>query len=201
MTGDFRVGFLLRTSPRLQWYAQSIGTLLAVFLAPAIFVLFATAYPCILVESPESCPFAAPSVSAWRAVAVAVTEDDFSIPETSKWFSVIFALVGSASVLIRHCILTGRREWLSQYMPNMMIFSLAFLLPSTVYGTAMLIGSLLALTWQRNYPRTFAAFSATVAAGLMAGEGIGGAIYATLTIMGVPFDRWSTSALCPGGSC
>ncbi|KAI4753708.1 oligopeptide transporter [Aureobasidium sp. EXF-3400] len=201
LTGDFRVGFLLGTSPKLQWYAQSIGTLMAVFLAPAIFVLFATAYPCILIESPESCPFAAPSVSAWRAVAVAVTEPDFTIPESSKTFSIVFALFGATSVLIRNCVLTGAWRWTRRYSPNMMIVSLAFLLPSTIYATAMLMGSCLARIWQKKYPYTFAAFGATVAAGLMAGEGIGGAIHATLTLLGVPYERWSTAILCPGDIC
>ena len=38
LTGDFRVGFLLSTSPNQQWLAQGIGTIVAVFLAPALFV-------------------------------------------------------------------------------------------------------------------------------------------------------------------
>jgi hypothetical protein len=185
----------------MQWFAQGIGTLMAVFLAPAIFVLFATAYPCILDESPESCPFAAPSVSAWRAVAVAVTEPDFTIPESSMWFSIVFAVIGATSVVVRNCVLVGKWEWLRTYSPNMMIVSLAFLLPSTIYGTAMLIGSCLARLWQENYPQTFAAFSATVAAGLMAGEGIGGATHAVLTLLGVPIDWWGTTLLCPGDKC
>jgi uncharacterized oligopeptide transporter (OPT) family protein len=185
----------------MQWFAQGIGTLMAVFLAPAIFVLFATAYPCILLESPDSCPFAAPSVSAWRAVAVAVTEPDFTIPESSKWFSIVFAVIGSTCVVVRNCVLVGKREWLRTYSPNMMIVSLAFLLPSTIYGTAMLIGSCLARFWEKEYPHTFAAFSTTVAAGLMAGEGIDGAIHAVLTLLGVPIDQWGTTLLCPGNTC
>ena len=40
LVGDFRVGFLLRTPPRIQWMAQGIGTVCAIFFAPALFVLF-----------------------------------------------------------------------------------------------------------------------------------------------------------------
>lgn len=43
LTSDFRVGFLLRTPPDQQWYAQVLGTIVAVFLAPAMFVLFTKA--------------------------------------------------------------------------------------------------------------------------------------------------------------
>ena len=34
LTGDFRTGFLLRTPPNLQFYAQAVGTFVAMFLAP-----------------------------------------------------------------------------------------------------------------------------------------------------------------------
>lgn len=40
LTMDFRVGFLLRTPPDQQWYAQGLGTLVAAFLAPKLFQLF-----------------------------------------------------------------------------------------------------------------------------------------------------------------
>ncbi|KFY13087.1 hypothetical protein V492_03492 [Pseudogymnoascus sp. VKM F-4246] len=201
LTGDFRVGFLLRTSPKLQWFAQSIGTFVAVFLAPSIFVLFATAYPCILDASPDTCPFAAPSVSAWRAVAIAVTSSDFVIPSSSKWFSILFAVFGVFMVLLRHCVWTGRWEWVRAYHPNMMIISLAFLLPSTVYGTAMFIGASFAWAWNKRSPQSYAIFGSAVAAGFMAGEGIGGVINAALTVIGVDFDKIGTSFLCPGDKC
>jgi len=201
LTGDFRVGFLLRTSPRLQWYAQSIGTFVAVFLAPAIFVLFATAYPCILEISSQQCPFATPSVSAWRAVAVAVTSQDFSIPETSKWFSVYFSIFGCGMVFLRQFVWVGQWEWVRRYHPNMMVVSLAFLLPSTVYGTAMFMGAVLARVWSHQSPQSFDNLGCAVAAGFMAGEGIGGVANAALTVLGVDFEKTGTGFLCPSGIC
>lgn len=83
----------------------------------------------------------------------------------------------------------------------MMIISLAFLLPSTVYGTAMLIGASLAFAWHSKSPRSFGMFGAAVAAGLMAGEGIGGVLNAVLTIIGIDFDKIGTNLLCPAGKC
>jgi len=38
LVSDFRVGFLLKTPPRLQWYAQIIGSTVAAFLSPAMFM-------------------------------------------------------------------------------------------------------------------------------------------------------------------
>ncbi|KAH0412037.1 oligopeptide transporter, partial [Aureobasidium melanogenum] len=48
LVGDFRVGYLLRTSPFQQWVAQGLGTIVACVLAPAMFMLFSKAYPCII---------------------------------------------------------------------------------------------------------------------------------------------------------
>ena len=93
LTGDFRTGFLLGTSPRKQFIAQAIGTFCAVWLAPGMFVLFTTAYPCIVDSSYEDCQFAIPSVSAWMAVAQAVTDPDVHIPKSAG----IFAIVSSHS--------------------------------------------------------------------------------------------------------
>ena len=98
LVGDFRVGFLLRTSPKQQFLAQGLGTIVAVFLAPALFMLFAKAYPCIITLDTTGlvkCPFSAPSVSAWRAVAVAMTDPTFPVPTSSGIFSIIFAAVSS----------------------------------------------------------------------------------------------------------
>ncbi|RYO85675.1 hypothetical protein DL764_009122 [Monosporascus ibericus] len=64
LTSDFRTGFLLGTPPIKQWYAQALGTLISVFLAPGMFVLFTSAYPCILDGEAEHCAFGVPSVAA-----------------------------------------------------------------------------------------------------------------------------------------
>lgn len=96
---------------------------------------------------------------------------------------------------------TGSWESMRKYHPNMMIICLAFLLPSTVQGTAMLIGASLARIWTSKSPSSFDMFGHTVAAGLMAGEGIGGVVNAALTLLGVDIDRIGTNVLCPGQKC
>lgn len=89
LVSDFRVGFLLRTPPNQQWLAQGLGTIIAVFLAPALFVLFTKAYPCIIYpDDYDTCPFTAPSVAAWQAVTVAITDTHFPVPRTSGIFAI-----------------------------------------------------------------------------------------------------------------
>ncbi len=125
LTVDFRVGFLLRTPPKLQWIAQGIGCIVVIFLAPAMFVLFSKAYPCIIDLSAETCAFAAPSVGAWRAVAIAVTDPTFPIPNSSGIFSIAFAAFSALVVLFRIFYLTGRREKYRNYV-SMPLFATIF---------------------------------------------------------------------------
>ena len=201
LVNDFRVGFLLRTPPLQQWLAQGLGTIVAVFLAPSIFILFTDAYPCIIDANAESCSFATPSVSAWRAVAVAVTDPTFPIPTSSGIFSIVFALIGCIMVLVRHYVWRGSLEWVREYHPNMMAVALAFVLPQTQYGTAMVMGAVPAYFWARRYPKHFDIYAYAIAAGLIAGEGIGGCVNAVFQIAHIGGDRYGSNIACPANIC
>lgn len=201
LVSDFRVGFLLRTPPKQQWLAQGIGTICAVFLAPAMFVLFVQAYPCIIDIEAETCAFSAPSVSAWRAVAVAVTDPVFPVPTSSGIFAIVFAVLGAAMVLIRHYVWVGRLEWARKWHPNMMCVALAFVVPQTYYGLAMCIGATAAAIWAKRNPKSFDTLGYAVAAGFIAGEGIGGVVNAIFQVAGISGDVYGTNIACPGDAC
>jgi hypothetical protein len=64
---------------RAQWYAQIFGTLVAAAITPALFALFARAYPCLIDAEILTCPFALPSVTAWRIVTEATLAPIFPI--------------------------------------------------------------------------------------------------------------------------
>ena len=195
---DFRVGFLLRTPPRKQWIAQALGSVVAIFMAPGMFILFMKAYPCVIDLNAETCPFSAPSVAAWRAVAIAVTDPSFPVPNTSGIFSIIFGIFGSLSVLFRHYFLTGHREKYRVYVPNFMAVGLAFVLPQTVYGTAMMMGATIAYIWAKKWPVGFDIFCYACAAGMIAGEGMGGvlnAVFQVAKIAGEEGRGWAAG--CP----
>ena len=104
-------------------------------------------------------------------------------------------------VLVRQLLLTGKREWVRRWWPNMMVVALAFIIPATVYGSAMAIGAVLALIWNKVQPKSFETFGYAIAAGFMAGEGIGGVINAVLQIVGWSGEVWGTTAGCPAGVC
>jgi uncharacterized oligopeptide transporter (OPT) family protein len=202
LTGDCRVGFLLRTSPKQQWYAQGIGTVCAVLIAPAIFVLFTSAYPCIIDASLNaSCPFKIPSVSAWRAVAIAVTEPELPVPRSSQVFAIFAALIGGTLVLVRQLLWTGSWEHMRRWHPNMMVVGLAFIIPGSQFAVAMVIGALVASVWKARSKDGFETYAYAVAAGFVAGEGIGGIVNAVLQIVGLSGEQVGTHFGCPNWSC
>jgi len=61
----------------------------------------------------------------------------------------------------------------------------------------MVMGSTAAYFWQTRKPKHYEIFCYAVAAGLIAGEGIGGVINAILQIAGVSGDKYGSNIACP----
>jgi uncharacterized oligopeptide transporter (OPT) family protein len=76
MVGDFKIGHLLGAAPRAQAIAQIVGTLVGIVPLTFAFILYTAAYPCVLDAEAEKCTFEMPAATAWRAVAVAMTEEN-----------------------------------------------------------------------------------------------------------------------------
>lgn len=202
LTADFRTGFLLRTPPKQQWRAQAIGTFISVWLAPGIFVLFTSAYPCILhPDDYDSCPFLAPSVAAWAAVARAVTDPDVGIPLNSGIFAIMMGAASVVQAIVRHFYLVGEREKWRKWLPNWGAIALSFVIPSPVFTFAALMGATLAYFWQKKNPKTWDIYGYAIAAGFIAGEGMGGVVGACLQLGGVAGDKYGTNVGCPLDSC
>ncbi|UNI22959.1 hypothetical protein JDV02_008802 [Purpureocillium takamizusanense] len=187
LTSDFRVGFLLKTPPHLQFYAQAMGALVSVFLAPGIFVLFMSAYPCVWKEvsakEQATCPFQAPSVVAWKAVAEAVTLDKIPIPLSCTIFSIVMGVVAALQAVFKNFYLVGDRQKYRNWLPNWMAIGVAWVLGvDSGYANAILFGSITAYFWQRKSLKNFEMYAFSVAAGLIAGEGLAGVVNAALTL-------------------
>jgi uncharacterized oligopeptide transporter (OPT) family protein len=61
----------------------------------------------------------------------------------------------------------------------------------------MVIGSGAAHIWAKRNPGSFEIFGYAIAAGLIAGEGIGGVINAIIQVANVAGDRFGTNVGCP----
>ena len=88
-----------------------------------------------------------------------------------------------------------------QYHPNLMVVAMAFIIPASIYATAILMGALLTWYWTTRSATSFDLYGYAVAAGWIAGEGIGGFINAVVQIVGVSGDVFGTRIGCPGGIC
>ncbi|KAJ6442503.1 LOW QUALITY PROTEIN: oligopeptide transporter [Purpureocillium lavendulum] len=203
LTSDFRVGFLLKTPPHLQFYAQAMGALVSVFLAPGIFVLFMSAYPCVWKEvsakEQAECPFQAPSVVAWKAVAEAVTLDKIPIPRTCVIFSIVMGVVAALQAVLKNFYLTGSRQKYRNWLPNWMAIGVAWVLGvDSGYANAILFGSITAYVWQKKWAKNFEMYAFSVAAGLIAGEGLAGVVNAALTLGEVDGGAKGTFVGLPG---
>lgn len=74
-------------------------------------------------------------------------------------------------------------------------------IPQTVYSAATLVGAIFAYVWGRKSARTFDIYGYAVAAGLIAGEGIGGVVNAIFQVAGISGDKYGTNVACPLNSC
>ncbi|TBU23847.1 OPT oligopeptide transporter [Dichomitus squalens] len=195
MLGDLKTTHLLGASPRVQLYAQCCGALVSIFLSAGMYVVFVKAYPCINELSTTTCAFPAPDVGAWRAVSVAVSSPSLPIPRSSGITALCLGALTMISTFVKfQFVRPERRVW----FPNWNAVGIAFILgPLCTYPMAMLFGSLVALIWRKHWPVGAMMYCYAVAAGMIAGEGLGGIANAVLQIAGVSGAAKGTSVGCP----
>ena len=203
LASDFRTGFLLRTPPVKQWIAQAIGTVIAIFLAPGLFVVFTKAYPCVIDPDPDvECAFAAPSVVAWKAVAEAVTNPaGLHIPWSSGAFAIVMGVITAVQAIVRHYYLVGPREKYREWLPNWGAAALPMILPNPSILCTAAYGAIAGALWKKYFPNHWELYAYSVAAGLIAGEGLGGVVNAVLTIAGADGELYGVTIACPAGIC
>ena len=134
MTGDLKTGYLLRAKPRNQFIAQLVGSVVAVFLNVGLFILFTSASRCIIFpDQYDTCTYGAPSVSAWAAVAVAVSSQKLPVPPTSGYTAIGLSIAAVFTVIAKRFWIP-EKDW--SYVPNWNAIGLVSLLPTDYpFGT------------------------------------------------------------------
>ena len=195
MIQDLKTTHLLRAAPRVQFYAQCCGAIVSVFMSVAMYVLFSEAYPCINdLALVDHCSFSAPDVGAWRAIASAVTSTTLPVPPSSAYFSLAVLVYAFVQTFVKYRYIPVKYH---NYVPNLVAMGIAFILNTTTYPTAMAIGATFAHFWRNNHPANFGMYCYAVAAGMIAGEGLGGIVGAILQIAGVAGSYKGTAIGCP----
>lgn len=122
MTGDLKTGYLLRAKPKNQFIAQLVGSVVAVFLNVGLFILFTSASRCIIApQDYETCTYSAPAVSAWAAVATAVSSPKLPVPPTSGYTAIGLGIAAVITVVAKHFWIP-KKYW--SYVPNWNAFGL-----------------------------------------------------------------------------
>ncbi|KAI0743453.1 OPT oligopeptide transporter [Daedaleopsis nitida] len=195
MTGDLKTGYLLRAKPKNQFVAQLTGAVVAIFLNVGLFILFTTASPCILSSTATECTYAAPSISAWVAVAEAVALPSLPIPKSAGFTAIGLGIFTVIMVIAKH-LWIPKKYWI--YIPNWNAVGLAFVAPQIPFSIAMAAGSIFNYFWQRRNPVSFDMYMFAISAGMLAGEGLGGVLQALLAVAKVDGSLFGTAIGCPG---
>ena len=201
MLSDLKTAHLLRASPRVQFYAQCIGAMVSIFLSVGVYILFSTAYPCInTILTPlelSTCPYPAPNVGAWRAISIAVSNPGTTlpIPPSSGYFSIGIGVFAFVLTFVKYRFLPSRYH---SFVPSMNAVGIAMILNTAAYPLAMAAGSTAAYVWMKRSPQGFQVYCYAIAAGLIAGEGLGGIVGAILQIAKVSGNYYGTTIGCPG---
>lgn len=116
-------------------------------------------------------------------------------------FAVAMGIVSIIQVVIRHYWLVGSREKYRKWLPNWGAIALSWVIPAPVFANAALLGAIIAALWRKYDFRTWELYGYAVAAGFIAGEGLGGVIGAVLTLAGVDGATKGTHIACPMNSC
>ena len=61
----------------------------------------------------------------------------------------------------------------------------------------MVIGALISHFWSKKNPKRYEIFGYAIAAGFIAGEGIGGVINAVFQVAGIDGDHYGSTIACP----
>ena len=195
MLSDLKTAHLLRAAPRVQIYAQMVGALVSIFMSVGIYVLFSQAYPCINnLELQTHCSFPAPDVGAWRAIAVAVTAPSLPIPPSSGYTAIGFGILAIVVTVVKYNFVPPSKQ---VFVPNLVAMGIALILNTTTYPTAMAFGATIVFFWKRNYYAGYAMYCYAIAAGFIAGEGLGGIVGAILQVAKVSGNLYGTSVGCP----
>lgn len=197
MVMDLKTAHLVRASPRVQFYAQLCGAVVSIFMSAGMYVLFTQAYPCINdLNLQAHCAFPAPDVSAWRAISVAVTEASAPIPPSAGYTAIGLGVFAFVLTVVKYSFIPVRFH---SYVPNTVAMGIPMILNTTTYPSAIAIGATFSYLWQKRNFRSCAMFCFPVAAGMIAGEGLGGIVGAILQVAKVSGSYKGTAVGCPAG--
>jgi len=169
---DLKAGYLLKVSIRRQVIAQLIGVVVGVFTAAAVYRLLTAAY-----QIPGD-DFTGPAVMAWHAMAQLLAQGLSSLPPHAMTAAAVGGFVGLALPFL------ARIKAISKWLPSPIALGIAFMV--TPYSSlAMWLGAFVTWWYGRRHADQVERYGASLASGLIAGEGLMMVVVAILLILKV----------------
>ncbi len=171
---DMKTGLMVGASPRFLAFAQFFGVL-AGSLAGAAFYL-------VLVDDPKTMllteEWAAPAVAQWKAVAELFKEGIQAMPAGALDAMAIAGGIGVVLAIIEKVVPKGSKK----FVPSPTAMGLAMVIPAS-YAMSMFVGGLLSLVLMTFVKSWSTRFLLVLAAGIVAGESLTGAVDGILTVI------------------
>jgi OPT family oligopeptide transporter len=169
---DLKAGYLLKVSIRRQVIAQLIGVVVGVFTAAAVYRLLTAAYTIPSDDLPG------PAVMAWDAMAKLLANGIKSLPPHAMTAALVGAIVGTLLPFL------AKIKKISKWLPSPIALGIAFMV--TPYSAlSMWLGAILTWLYNRKHADKVDAYGASLASGLIAGEGLMMVVVAILLILKV----------------
>ena len=182
MVGDLKTGHIVGASPRSQFIAQIVGSLFSSVLGVFFWWIFTSAYPCILdAKLDDVCVkkgFGMQAVQAWYGVTIALT-GTANIPAASAYACLGLGLTTIFFTIAKTFYIPQKYH---DYLPNFNAIGIAFTNNDPSLMWSILAGSIAAKIWSKKSPVNAEMYLFSVAAGMIAAEGIYGVIQAVFTI-------------------
>ncbi|MCX6601344.1 MAG: OPT/YSL family transporter [bacterium] len=170
---DLKAGWMLKVSIRKQVIAQLCGVIVGVFTAAAVYRLLTAAYTI------PGDDFAGPAVMAWHAMAELLAKGVKSLPAHAMTAAVVGAVVG---VVIP--VIGAMNRKIGKWLPSPIALGIAFMV--TPYSSlSMWLGAFLTYLYNKKHADKVDRFGASLASGLIAGEGLMMVVIAIMLILGV----------------
>lgn len=168
---DLKAGYMLKVSIRRQVIAQLIGVVVGVFTAAGVYRLLTAAYTI------PGDDFTGPAVMAWHAMAKLLADGIDSLPPHAMTAAAIGAIIGFAMPFVAK--IKGVGKWL----PSPIALGIAFMV--TPYSSlSMWLGAVVTAYYTKKNPEAVDRYGASLASGLIAGEGLMMVVVAVLLILG-----------------
>jgi len=176
MLADYQTAHLLGTSPRAMFIGQLFGATVAAFVTPLSYQTLKGAFAITSTGA-----FTAPGAMALRDLSLLFTQGWDILPENSLFFVGAMA----ALALVNNVLKDALPEQYAKYLPNTMAFAIGGYVADISYGVNPALGYMLAAWFRGAFPGSAEQLIPALAGGLIAGEGIGSVVQASLSVLGL----------------